>query len=108
MRITRVEAFPIHAPRAHRFVGARAVLTYSDFAIVVIETDAEITGFGEVSSALYYYRLGQSHALDINAYLEPAFLTRIRCGFPHWSRVWMWFSAADARQSLEWRWHSGT
>jgi len=74
MRITRVEAFPIHAPRAHRFVGARAALTYSDFAIVMVETDAGITGFGEVSSALYYYRLGPSHALDVNAYLGPAIL----------------------------------
>ncbi|MEP6533693.1 MAG: mandelate racemase/muconate lactonizing enzyme family protein [Bryobacteraceae bacterium] len=74
MKITRVEAFPIHAPRAHRFVGARAALTFSDFALVIVETDAGITGYGEVSSALYYYRLGQSHALDINAYLGPALL----------------------------------
>jgi L-alanine-DL-glutamate epimerase-like enolase superfamily enzyme len=74
MKITRVEAFPIHAPRAHRFVGARAALTYSDFAFVIVETDAGLTGFGEVSSALYYYRLGPSHALDINAYLGPALL----------------------------------
>ena len=76
MKITRLEAFPIHAPRAHRFVGARAALTYSDFAIVIIETDSGITGIGEVSSALYYYRLGPSHALDINAYLGPALLNQ--------------------------------
>lgn len=74
MKITRVEAFAIHAPRAHRFVGARAALTHSDFAFVIVETDAGITGFGEVSSALYYYRLGASHVLDINAYLGPAVL----------------------------------
>jgi muconate cycloisomerase len=72
MKITRVDAFAIHAPRAQRFVGARAALTYSDFALVSVETDAGITGYGEVSSALYYYRLGPSHALDINSYLGPA------------------------------------
>src|SRR5438132_698501 len=69
MKITRVEAFPICAPRSQRFAAAQAVLTHSDFALVVIETDEGITGYGEVSSALYYYRLGPSHAYDINAYL---------------------------------------
>ena len=74
MKITRIEAFPIHAPRSRRFAGARAVLTHSDFALVAIETDEGITGYGEVSSALYYYRLGPSHAYDINAYLGPALI----------------------------------
>lgn len=31
MKITRVDALPIHAPRAHRFVGARAALTLLGF-----------------------------------------------------------------------------
>jgi muconate cycloisomerase len=74
MKITCVEAFPIHAPRSQRFEAARAVLTHSDFALVTIETDEGITGYGEVSSALFYYRLGTSHAHDINAYLGPALL----------------------------------
>src|SRR5579864_2083122 len=74
MKITRIEAFAIHAPRSHRFAAARAVLTHSDFALVSIETDEGITGYGEVSSALYYYRLGPSHAYDINAYLGPALI----------------------------------
>src|ERR1051325_2931830 len=72
MKITRVEAFAIRAPRSQQFTAAQAVLTHSDFALVVIETDEGITGYGEVSSALYYYRLGLSHAYDINAYLGPA------------------------------------
>ena len=74
MKITRVEAFPIRAPRSQRLAAAQAVLTHSDFALVVIETDEGITGYGEVSSALYYYRLGPSHAYDINAYLGPALI----------------------------------
>lgn len=74
MKITAVEGFAIRAPRAHVFTGARATLTHSDFALVRIDTDAGISGFGEVSSALYYYRLGPSHALDVNAYLGPALL----------------------------------
>jgi len=74
MKITRIEAFAIHAPRSRRFAGARAVLTHSDFALVTIETDEGITGYGEVSSALYYCRLGPSHAYDINAYLGPALI----------------------------------
>src|SRR4051795_6492224 len=74
MQITRVEAFPIRAPRAHRFEAARATLTHSDFAIVSIETDEGITGYGEISSALFYYRLGPSHAYDVNAYLGPALI----------------------------------
>ncbi len=72
MKITRVEAFPIRAPRSHRFAAANAVLTHSDFALVAIETDAGITGYGEISSALAHYRLGPSHAYDVNAYLAPA------------------------------------
>jgi muconate cycloisomerase len=76
MKITRVGAFAVHVPRSRRFAGARAVLTHSDFALVTIETDEEITGYGEVSSALYYYRLGPSHAYDINAYLGPALIGR--------------------------------
>lgn len=76
MKITRVEAFAIHAPRSRRFAGARAVLTHSDFALVTIETDEGITGHGEISSALYYYRLGPSHAYDVNAYLGPAMIGR--------------------------------
>lgn len=74
MKITHIEAFAIRAPRSHRFAAAQAVLTHSDFALVQIETDSAITGFGEVSSALFYYRLGPSHAYDINAYLGPALI----------------------------------
>src|SRR5215831_4090131 len=74
MQITRVEAFAIRAPRSRRFAAAQAVLTHSDFALVEIATDAGITGYGEVSSALCYYRLGPSHAYDINAYLGPALI----------------------------------
>src|SRR4026207_1318928 len=87
MKIKRVEAFPIHAPRSQRFAAARAVLTHSDFALVRIDTDDGITGYGEVSSALYYYRLGPSHAYDINAYLGPALGNRDLWRFPvrgHW------------------------
>ncbi|MGH2405685.1 MAG: mandelate racemase/muconate lactonizing enzyme family protein [bacterium] len=72
MQITRIEAFPIRAPRSQRFEAANAVLTHSDFALVTIDTDAGITGYGEISSALAHYRLGPSHAQDVNAYLGPA------------------------------------
>lgn len=74
MKIVRVESFPIRAPRAQRFEAAGGVLTHSDFALVAIETDAGLTGYGEVSSALAQYRLGPSHAHDINAYLGPALI----------------------------------
>jgi len=74
MKIVRVEAFPIHAPRAQRFEAAGGLLTHSDFAFVAIETDAGITGYGEVSSALAQYRLGPAHARDINAHLGPALI----------------------------------
>src|SRR2546428_13624226 len=72
MQITRIESFPIHAPRAQTFTAAQATLTHSDFALVVVETDEGLTGYGEVSSALFYYRLGPSHADDVNRYLAPA------------------------------------
>src|SRR5438477_1590730 len=72
MKITRVESFALHAPRAHTFTAAQATLVHSDFALVVVETDAGLTGYGEVSSALFYYRLGPSHADDVNRYLAPA------------------------------------
>ena len=76
MKITRIEAFAIRAPRSHRFASAAGVLTHSDFAIVVVETDEGITGYGEVSSALLHYRLGPSHALDIGTNLAPALIGR--------------------------------
>ncbi len=82
MKITRIEAFPIRAPRSHRFAAAQAVLTHSDFALVTVDTDAGITGYGEVSSALFYYRLGPSHAQDINAYLGPALVGEDPLGIP--------------------------
>ena len=72
MKITRVESFALHAPRARAFTAAQATLTHSDFALVVVETDAGLTGYGEVSSALFYYRLGPSHADDVKRYLAPA------------------------------------
>jgi muconate cycloisomerase len=74
MKIIRIESFPIHAPRARTFIAAQATLTHSDFALVVVETDDGLTGYGEVSSALFYYRLGASHADDINRYLAPALI----------------------------------
>lgn len=74
VKITRIESFPIHAPRSRTFTAAQATLTHSDFALVVAETDAGVTGYGEVSSALFYYRLGASHAHDINTHLAPALI----------------------------------
>ena len=72
MKIVRIESFPIRVPRAQRFQAAQGVLTHSDFAVVVVETDAGMTGYGEISSALFYYRLGPAHARDVNDYLAPA------------------------------------
>src|SRR5262245_44997507 len=72
MKITRVEAFPVRVPRLHRFEAAGGTLTHSDFALVAVETDEGIAGYGEVSSALSFYRFGPAHAHDINAYLGPA------------------------------------
>src|SRR5262249_18306894 len=72
VKIVRIESFPIRVPRAQRFQAAQGTLTHSDFAVVVVETDAGITGYGEISSALFYYRLGPAHARDVNDYLAPA------------------------------------
>jgi L-alanine-DL-glutamate epimerase-like enolase superfamily enzyme len=74
MKITRVESFALHAPRAQAFTAAQATLTHSDFALVVVDTDEGISGYGEISSALFYYRLGPSHADDVNRYLGPALI----------------------------------
>jgi L-Ala-D/L-Glu epimerase / N-acetyl-D-glutamate racemase len=82
MKVTRVEAIPIRVARARQFAAAQAVLTHSDFALVKIETDAGVTGYGEVSSALFYYRLGASHAYDVNAYLAPALTGEDPLGIP--------------------------
>jgi L-alanine-DL-glutamate epimerase-like enolase superfamily enzyme len=82
MKITMVESIPIRVPRARRFAAAQAVLTHSDFALVKIETDAGVTGYGEVSSALFYYRLGPSHAHDIDAYLAQALSGEDPLGIP--------------------------
>jgi len=74
MKITRVRTVPVWAPRRRAFgtvtrtaLGPAAV---SDYTIVFVETDAQITGIGEVSSI--FKRRGALLRHDLDEALVPA------------------------------------
>lgn len=71
MKITSIRAVPVHIPRNKVLYAARgAVLSYSEFGIVFIETDEGIHGLGEISRDLG--RRGVSLSHDVNTLIAPA------------------------------------
>lgn len=74
MKITRVRCVPVLCPR-RRFYGAVAKsalgpAAFSDYTIVFVDTDAGITGIGEV--ACVFKRRGQQLLQDVEQFLVPA------------------------------------
>jgi muconate cycloisomerase len=74
MKITGVRAVVVWGPRRPAYGGAhRTALgpaTVSEYAIVFVETDADIVGLGEVSCV--FKRRGRLLARDVEAALAPA------------------------------------
>jgi muconate cycloisomerase len=76
MKITQIRVVPVFAPRRSAFGGvtrtALGPAAISDYAIVFVETDAGITGLGEVCSV--FKRRGALLHHDVEAALAPAVL----------------------------------
>jgi muconate cycloisomerase len=74
MKITAVRMVPVWCPRRRAFGGvtrtALGPAAVSDYAIVFVETDAGITGLGEVCSV--FKRRGKLLHHDLDAALAPA------------------------------------
>jgi len=49
MRITQIQAIPVSVPLAFDFKSALGVLTVSEYGIVVLDTDEDVQGLGEIS-----------------------------------------------------------
>ena len=76
MKITRIRSVAVHGPRTRAFGGVdRTALgphAVSEHSIVFVETDAGITGFGEVCSV--FKRRGRMLQVDLDLALAPAML----------------------------------
>ena len=74
MKITDIRCVPVLCPRKRAFGGvtttALGPAAYSDYTIVFVETDAGITGLGEVDSV--FKRRGALLRHDLTAALVPA------------------------------------
>lgn len=74
MKITNVRCVPVLCPRKRNFGGATrtalGVAAISDYTIVFVETDAGLTGLGEVDSV--FKRRGALLRHDLTAALVPA------------------------------------
>lgn len=74
MKITNIRCVPVLCPRKRNFGGATrtalGVAAVSDYTIVFVETDAGITGLGEVDSV--FKRRGALLRHDLTAGLVPA------------------------------------
>jgi muconate cycloisomerase len=74
MKITNIRCVPVLCPRKRNFGGATrtalGVAAVSDYTIVFVETDAGITGLGEVDSV--FKRRGALLRHDLTAALVPA------------------------------------
>lgn len=73
MKITAIDAIPISAPRrdilGEGFRSALGTMVRSESGVVLVETDAGITGLGEVSSI--FKRRGRLLCRDIDELLAP-------------------------------------
>lgn len=69
MKITSVRAVPFRAPRKNVWHAAFGTVAESEYAIVLIETDAGFRGIGEIATV--WDRRGISQADDVNRLLAP-------------------------------------
>lgn len=72
MRITDVRAIPISVPLRFDFTSALGMLTVSEYAIVIVETDEGVRGLGEISVIWH----GNGHPLC--RYVEQLFAPALR------------------------------
>ena len=86
MKITGVRTVPVWCPRRRPYGGvtitALGPAAVSDYTIVFVDTDAGITGIGEVDSV--FKRRGALLRSDLNHALIPAVLGEDRRASPTW------------------------
>ncbi len=70
MRISAVSAIPISAPRLIPMVATQGRIDRSEFGIVRVDTDAGITGWGEI--AMSWGRVGRALCRDTELTIAPA------------------------------------
>ena len=70
MRITGVTAVPIRVPRLVPMVATQGNVEASEFGVVRVDTDAGITGWGEI--AMSWGRVGRALCRDVELALGPA------------------------------------
>ena len=70
MRITAVIATPIRVPRLTSMVATQGRIDASEFGVVRVETDAGITGWGEI--AMSWGRVGRALCRDVELTIAPA------------------------------------
>ena len=64
MKITHVEAIPVRVPRPQPFQSSLGTHQASENAVVLIHTDAGLTGLGEASSIWDRRGRGESEAIN--------------------------------------------
>ena len=90
MKITHVEAIPVRVPRPQPFQSSLGTHQASENAVVLIHTDAGLTGLGEASSIWDRRGRGESEAIngllaDVLCGLDPRRIREI--GRPHESSL---------------------
>ncbi len=70
MRITRITATPISVPRITPMVATQGSIDVSEFGVVRVDTDADITGWGEI--AMSWGRVGRALCRDVELSIAPA------------------------------------
>ncbi|MGW3623611.1 mandelate racemase/muconate lactonizing enzyme family protein [Streptomyces sp. NPDC000880] len=72
MKIVAIEAIPVRLPRARPARSAFGLREHTEAGIVRIDTDAGITGWGEI--CLVWWRQGSGLCPDVNTILAPALI----------------------------------
>lgn len=72
MKIVAMEAIPVRIPRARRARSAFGVREHTEAGIIRIDTDAGITGWGEI--CLVWWRQGSGLCREVDTILAPALI----------------------------------
>jgi L-alanine-DL-glutamate epimerase-like enolase superfamily enzyme len=72
VRITAIVATPIRVPRLQPMVASQGSVTASEFGLVRVDTDAGVTGWGEI--AMSWGRVGRALCRDMELTINPVLI----------------------------------
>jgi muconate cycloisomerase len=72
MKIVAIEAIPVRIPRARPARSAFGVREHTEAGVVRVDTDAGVTGWGEI--CLVWWRQGSGLCREVNTILAPALI----------------------------------